>query len=663
VAATIRYDPIWRRIKLDKYATAFEGAFPGEVDRLERLNNWGALSWLHPHATATKMAHHYGVEHAAQEFLRADSERTKYSPSLRTAAHFLHLGHTPLSYATEEAILRAAHVDDRVRSFLASLVEEVVLFGELECTSPDHVGRCAGRVKDGTSPFDLYRWLAAWRIKRAWPRVWNTVRSASGLPASAKDSIRREVVRTLVCRSNRGYRILGLCNLADFVLRDLLQAGTAYLTVDSGALWEDNPLGVDAAQEWHLLQTAEMYLRSRFYETPEALLVHTLSAKAIAQALLALGGEPAVRKLILDTSLGDADFVQSLPHYHKARVVQVRSAARRLRDKWTHVGRFPDVSVPALRRFEIEDWFTERRGTGRLSYPFTTAVSVTVTLDSTRPAYFAGAERRYALIDLHTGAERPLAGRYALDIVARIAQWLGAADAELAGAALMSWFLDSRCEIRNVETCKTLGLAAQHVQGTVTSSLREMRSRPSFRPLNDHPYSSSLADFVLENPEDEAELVGTLLLGLPCQAVRSSSGRRLFQDVRRSALELARTSGQHWSQGHALEAAVIADQILRPGSGFRFVLSGAVALGDDGSPTREWDVVVVDLLDDGWSATAVECAVTRNTQKDTRARESLDVLSEALHSSFSDIRNFTTLMATVSGDSIDYEDARRGFTT
>ncbi len=108
----IRYDSIWRRIKSDDYAAKLEGQFRERRDRLGDLNNWGSLAWLYPHATATKLAHHYGVEHNALHFLDADEkQREKYRPSFRIASHVLHWGHIPLSYAGSEANKRAAHVD------------------------------------------------------------------------------------------------------------------------------------------------------------------------------------------------------------------------------------------------------------------------------------------------------------------------------------------------------------------------------------------------------------------------------------------------------------------------------------------------------------------------------------------------------------------------
>jgi hypothetical protein len=63
--AQMRFDPIWRRIKPDSFTSKLEGRFANRLARLDELNNWGVLAWLYPHASATKLAHHYGLEHNA----------------------------------------------------------------------------------------------------------------------------------------------------------------------------------------------------------------------------------------------------------------------------------------------------------------------------------------------------------------------------------------------------------------------------------------------------------------------------------------------------------------------------------------------------------------------------------------------------------------------
>lgn len=72
-----------------------------------------------------------------------------------------------------------------------------------------------------------------------------------------EEKIKRAAVRTLVCQEDTGYELLDLCRLADYVPRDLQQAGTAWLTVDIEALWETSPIRPDRAQEWNLLLAAK----------------------------------------------------------------------------------------------------------------------------------------------------------------------------------------------------------------------------------------------------------------------------------------------------------------------------------------------------------------------------------------------------------------------
>lgn len=280
----MRFDPVWRRIKSDAITTKLEGQFEDRLARLDLLNNWGALAWLYDHATASKQAHHFGVEWNAVKFLEGDAARAKHQTSLRIAAHVAHWGHLPLSYAGEEALIRAAHVHPDTQTLLNGILSEVISFGHLKCDDRGH--DCAEAIRNGDRPFELYRWLSAWLVKTHWKSLWKAARpSADADEASAKEA----VVETLVCRGSRGYRVLDRCNQADYVPRDLLQAGTAWLTFDIEALWEGNPLGSDASREWTLVDAATSYLNQRFFHTPEALLVHSLVSRAIAEGLVADG--------------------------------------------------------------------------------------------------------------------------------------------------------------------------------------------------------------------------------------------------------------------------------------------------------------------------------------------------------------------------------------
>lgn len=176
----VRFDSIWRRTKADDYASKLEGQFRDSRERLAELNNWGSLAWLYPHATATKLAHHYGVEHNAQHFLDADETRDRYRPSFRIASHVLHWGHVPLSYAGAEGITRAAHVDTHVKKVVEAILKEVVAFGSLDCADEEHREQCFSEVLEGDKPFELYKWLSAWLVARRWKRIWKAVKPRWG---------------------------------------------------------------------------------------------------------------------------------------------------------------------------------------------------------------------------------------------------------------------------------------------------------------------------------------------------------------------------------------------------------------------------------------------------------------------------------------------------
>jgi len=666
----VPYDAVWRRIKTDPYAKKFEGRFPRRFSRLDRLNNWGVLSWLYPHATATKQAHHLGVERNAGEFLSLAPERAKYRPSLRTAAHVMHWGHPPLSYAAAEALLRAAHVNPAIRTLLSNVLSDVVSFGELDCENPDHDGRCAAAIRSAERPFELYRWLAAWLVHHDWTAVWSAIKAGHEGPPLDERHVKRQLVRTLVCHDDPGFELLSLCNLADFVPRDLLQCGTAWLTVDIEALWEGNPLSpVRAAREWTLLMAARDYLHDRFYGAPTSLLAHTLAARAIAQGLLARKFGAKELRALLDSDEGDLYFDRSLPDYHRNRLCDVKHLAFRdqFPQRWRHVGTFSGVSVADVPRLEVEATLTRRTGSGQLSYPFNAGFSVVVE-DPARPRVpgFAGPSRRYVTVHLHHRAnpKKAVSARPMLDIAARMADLMGPLRSRPVGDGLMAWLLGSRVEQRAHAVEQVCGDLILREPAGIQARVRRLRQLASLEPLNAHYVVGMQADALSTTPVALARRVaGCFILRLPWVAPRTADGRRLLETVRERALAVA--AGRHdGDRGRALEVAIAADQWLSTDRcDARLVLIGATALDVDGKPSAEWDVIRLDLTPErNWTLSAIESAVTRSESKDREARDRFEIIREALQGPYGDLARYSPRLATVIEGELVYEDAGRGFT-
>ena len=380
----MRFDPVWRRIRRDSYTKKLEGRFLDRFTRLEHLVNWGSLSWLNPHATATKQAHHLGTEHNASRFLAAGEHRTQHRPSLRTAAHVLHWGHLPLSYQGAEAILRASHVEEKTRQTLEEVVNQVVSFGQLQCTEDDHPGRCVEMMLGGERPFELYRWFSAWIVAEEWSRLWSAIceaEQALGDDAPDETKIKGSLVKSLVCHDHRGNAVLTACNRADYVPRDLLQCGTAWLTLDPDVLWEQDPIGPAAADEWALIDSARSYLEQRFYATPESLLMHTLVARLIGNDFARTPITLDNLRELLTQEEGDAYFERHLrPKYRQTLRGLKENGHRDFEREWIEVGTFRQVSLPEGSRFAAEDFLTGHTGKRRVIYPFVEDYSVFVSV-------------------------------------------------------------------------------------------------------------------------------------------------------------------------------------------------------------------------------------------------------------------------------------------
>jgi hypothetical protein len=659
----MRFDPVWRRIKPDTFTTKLEGQFRERLDRLDGLNNWGSLAWLYDHATASKQAHHFGLEWNAMRFLDGDATRAKYRPSFRTAAHVAHWGHLPVSYAGEEALLRAGHVEANVQSVVEGIIDEVIAFGALRCDKDGH--DCATAIRSADRPFLLYRWLSAWLVKRDWNRVWKAIKSAcETVPDEAET--KAALIQTLVCGDSRGFKILGRCNQADYVPRDLLQAGTAWLTFDIEALWEGNPLGSDAAREWSLVDSAQSYLDDRFFHSPEALLVHSLVARAIAGGLLAEG---VTKGAIVDlTAARDEHFITKLKPYHRDRLAQVRSRVPRISERWAHVGSWSDVSLDEGSRLAMEDQLSGATGRSRVSYPFTTGVSVIVEPGSTSfPAGldYAGQGRRFATVHVHheSPAGVEVAARPMLNVVAKIGGRL--IPGHDLGNNIVGWLLGTGVEQRATPVERMCGEIAASKADEFRSAIAELLALKSAEDVLKHRVINGLLSALADPgfPMEGRSGLAALLLRLPWVCLRYSPGRAILELFKDEALNRA-AAGDGATRGYALEVAVAADQLLEEsGPRHRFLFMGATRIGKDGQPAQEWDTLRLDL--DGsqsWSLTAIESAVSRSTSKDDESRARLEFLRGHVAGRFSDLATYRTLFATIKSGRLRYEDAGRSWT-
>lgn len=575
--------------------------------------------------------------------------------------------------------MRAARQIPALADHLSELVDQVVTFGHLQCAHTDHRGRCATRAFD--EPFMLYRWIAAAKVARHWRKIWNavtTIGDGVAWPIPVEEDAKSAVVRALVCAEDRGNDLLAHCNVLDSVLRDLLQSGTAFLTVDSDVLWDTDPMGRQRADEWDMVFAAHAHLSGRFYTSPAARLIHGLVARAVAGGIVAKTAPVDFVKTMSADVVSDSEFVTSFAPYHRERLKAIHRAAQRgLNDTWLHVGTFPNVSLPQGNRFAMEDHLTGRTGSGRLSYPFTAGFSVLVEPGvEGRPAFMAGPGRTYGTVYVHQQRKgmpgHQLVGREVFSVLENLAAWMGPMDASrVVGPAVLGWLLNGPPTESAGTACfrATGALCLDGASDEMRRRLRGLREKASFSSINDHVWIARFLDLLASEDTNlsalPTELVGALLLNLPLRVATSADGRVLLGAVRDRARAALGGSGGPVDKGYALETAVAIDALLKePRPSRRMVVVGARQMSDAGIAEHEWDVIALDLLANGdWTVTAIECAIKRSAGKDNDAKERLDLLSKAVHERFSDLAEVKTLLAspsTIGG--INYENARRGWT-
>jgi hypothetical protein len=312
------------------------------------------------------------------------------------------------------------------------------------------------------------------------------------------------------------------------------------------------------------------------------------------------------------------------------------------------------------------DVLSERSGTGRITYPFSSGISIAVENGASLSDLFAGGGQEFATVHVHQREPRgeKIDARPVLELVSKINRRILPGGSP--GNEVMSWLLGRRVIQAMQRTDATIGEVAQAQEKDLQVELGKLLKMKTIEPMLEHRMLNSfLAGFVdsARGFARQGPLAG-LLLRLPWLALRTSSGQTIATLLRDEALARA-GQGNQAARGYALEVAVACDHLLQtPAPRDRFLFRGATALGKDGQPAQEWDVVVIDLLPaGGWQLTAVECAVKRSKAKDKEGREKLDLLREALTTRFSDLEAYATYFATVANGELEYEDAGRSWQT
>jgi len=219
-----------------------------------------------------------------------------------------------------------------------------------------------------------------------------------------------------------------------------------------------------------------------------------------------------------------------------------------------------------------------------------------------------------------------------------------------------------RVELRQRQIWRAAGRALSKDEEKTRSLIAELRDHPQFSPEHEPSRYRRFLGGLLFAEELPTLGLGRRVLDLPLPVVRTKHGKALLQSLRASALEEAAVGAKGW-RGYYLEAAVAADQLLSDNPcTHRLLILGATALGSEGQPISEWDVLRLDLLKNrDWRLVAVECSVTESSQKASEDRDKLERLGEAVDQRFSDLCEYRALLATPGESQPQYVDSRRGF--
>jgi len=288
---------------------------PDETNRLKEIRNLGLIARVMPSAHHTKFDHQLGVIHLLGRAVVAKEIPKEFKEALEIAAAVYHIGHLPLTYSTEHALLLAASQDERVADEIREYCRPLNQLPTdcRKCTTTD----CS--VKGG-KPMDI---VARVLRNREW-RVLYRLFTAAKIFADeelrqiiADKEFTAELLWIVIGRGCEWHRALSRLDMLDYTLRDLMYASTVQLHCNTEQLIAD-----ENALEWSLLETiGTTYLEDNVYNSPEVRVRGALFEKAMARQFL---GKPGLFKNMLSpqsaisTDYGLADSLAHEPGFEDA---------------------------------------------------------------------------------------------------------------------------------------------------------------------------------------------------------------------------------------------------------------------------------------------------------------------------------------------------------
>jgi len=266
------------RIQPTKLQKRVFDILPDEINRLKEIRNLGLIARVMPSAHHTKFDHQLGVIHLLGRAAMAKAIPEEFKEAFEIAAAVYHIGHLPLTYPTEHALLLAASRDESIADEIREYCDPIK---ELptdcqKCTTAD----CS--VK-GREPMDL---VAHVLKNREWRLLYRLFTAAK---IFADDELRQiiadkeftaELLWIVIGHGGcKWHDALSRLDMLDYTLRDLMYASTVQLHCNIEQLIAD-----EKAVEWSLLHIIERtYLEDNVYNNPKVRVRRALFEKAMAR--------------------------------------------------------------------------------------------------------------------------------------------------------------------------------------------------------------------------------------------------------------------------------------------------------------------------------------------------------------------------------------------
>lgn len=610
-----RYDPLYRVMDVTKEIRFIEGNFKELFNRLKGINNLGIIPEILEMAKYPKYEHHLGTVYQINCLLsmNKDTIPDKYHLPLKLSSLFLHLGHLPLTYSTERALLLASSSgtgdrDNKAHNYVKKRIEKVLKQADFNDEEQQE-------QLDRLFSIENYKVLYKYFLCCMFLENYNKIQKEYEL----KDDDKVTILKNLIDPKNEGHEYLEHANKADFVQRDALYFGTVKLDISPKHLYGPGLLGnvseIFSVDEEKLIESNLDYLAERFYNSNRIRWVSRLYEKIVAKLILSKNfkmewldnlDDPQFKRIITENITPDIKPAKLSKNW-------VKRAKDLFEDdiRFSMVFELSDISFKKQKSvIDIEYKLLGKSEStrGLLAYPFEKGLLLDIDY-LRRPRPRSPRHPNYRQFSVGIFQDDSLQFIELLKIIKQLSHHCSISHVKSIREGIckqFSWTKSIRIDNKNVIDAISEAIANIEDGDFRIKFLKSISSIKTFDALwhnfeNQYVWLSRISYIAgthKEHIEDEDvwRYFVEGVLSLPVHLLQYKSTKKYLVNVYEKILEIIPTTESSEKRGYLFEALWLIDRMQERRGKFQFLINGMVVT-DPTKPKRERDLHEFDVIE------------------------------------------------------------------